>query len=490
MQVLSAKQIQLWDKHTITHEPIASIDLMERAATAASQWILAHTRMQKFVIFCGKGNNGGDGLAMARILSQAKRQVRCVLLDDDKKCSADYKENKSYGKLQGIEMEVASKAEPIASDEAIIDALFGTGFQPRGGASHPWIEKINAANNFTISIDVPSGLPTDSLEDKAVQAVQADITLTFQCAKISFINRDNHTWLGKLVVLDIGLSSEFEADADWTGVDESMATQLMRKRSVLVEKKQLGKALLIGGEVGMAGAVVLAAKAALYAGCGLTYACSREDNRVIMQQSVPEVIFKSWKVLSDLDLENFTVGIGPGLGVSKDAKDKLEFILKQEQPAVIDADALNILAEEGWQNRIPKESIITPHQREFDRLFGASKNDIEVLEKQLAMSKSLGITIVLKGYMTRMTSPNGHASVLLCGNSGMAKGSSGDALTGLITGIAASGYSMHESAQLGAYLHSYAADLAANQLSERCVTASAIIHHLPQVWRQLEQNLS
>ncbi len=488
MRVLSASQVKAWDQFTIENEPISSLDLMERAAAKAVGWILENMSFQSATIVCGKGNNGGDGMVMAQMLDEKGWQIQVVTLDDDKGGSKDYLTNKQYCQKSGIEIFPLDKAD-LEKYALIIDCVFGTGYQSRDTHIPPIISMVNNAQRPVVSIDVPSGLGCEQFSDVTEDAVKADVTLTFQCPKVSFINRDNHSYLGRLVVLDIGLHANYKAEGEFVIVDSHLASQYFQPRTATAEKRTLGSALLVGGNTGMAGAIVLAAKAALYSGCGLTYALTAEGNRVPLQVSVPEAIYISDKDLSTEMLKYKTLGIGPGLGQEDFGESLLEFGLSQNQPMAIDADALNIIASKGWLNRIPKDSILTPHKREFERLFGETTTDEECFALQQQKAKELELHILLKGNMTRICHPDGSTSVCIVGNAGLAKGGSGDVLTGLITGLLAQGYAPKEASSLGAYIHGKAADLAALDYSQNCITATNLIATIPKVFRLLEQKV-
>ncbi|MEO8854183.1 MAG: NAD(P)H-hydrate epimerase, partial [Ginsengibacter sp.] len=355
MKILSVSQIKSWDKFTISHEPVPSIDLMERAANACSQWILKNIEQKKSIkIFCGKGNNGGDGLAIARLLAKKKYKIAVYLIDKDSPGSDDFEMN--LERLKKIKVVTINSIENkksfpgISEEDVIIDALFGTGLnkKPRGLIADI-IEYINTTNSKVISIDIPSGLYVDK-SSKSNPIIKATETLTFQNQKLAFLMPENEVYFGKVTLLDIELSKEFENNEEtkFEWIDEKFISSIYQPRSEFSNKGTFGYACLLAGSYGMMGAAVLSSRACLRSGVGklTTYTC--EAGYTVFQTCVPEAMCKVFgkKYIKDAkDFRDFDViGIGPGIGKYDSHKVLLKSVFENfKKPLVIDADALNIL---------------------------------------------------------------------------------------------------------------------------------------------------
>lgn len=494
-KLFNATQIKEWDNYTIIHEPIASIDLMERAVSVCCEWILDKFPVeQHFTIFCGSGNNGGDGLALARMLIQNKYEVR-VIISEKKNRSND--NSKNFDRLHSLNPEVIS----IFNDEislpkntVIIDAILGTGLQSAAkGYELIMIRWINAQHHEVISIDLPSGLSADTYLPNTV-FVKANITLSFQQYKKCFLFLETAQTCGEIIILDIGLSKYFENKESSIEfiLDHGEVKKLYKPRYKFSHKGNFGHALLVNGSKGMMGAAILSAKACLRSGSGLLSLLIAEDERFIIQNAAPEAmcIFRENNSYQ-IDITKYNaIGIGCGLGNSQEAKDLLNAIIyNYQKPLVLDADALNIISSNPeLKAQIPKGSVITPHPKEFDRLFGLSTNTFERHEKQKLMSKQLGIYIILKGRYTSLTNPNGETYFNTNGNPGMATGGSGDVLTGIITGLYAQYQEMQTACLMGIYLHGLAGDLAAEFQSQEALIASDLIEYLGSAFKHLHDN--
>ncbi|HVZ95696.1 MAG TPA: NAD(P)H-hydrate dehydratase [Chitinophagaceae bacterium] len=500
MKIFSSAQIKNWDAFTIKNEPVASIDLMERAATACVDWILKHyPSSSHFKIFCGKGNNGGDGMAIARLLLQKNYSAAVYVVESGSPGSPDFEENVERLHSTGAPISLLKKEDDFPVIEAntiLVDALFGTGLNKKlTGIFSAVVGHLNTSGAEIIAVDIPSGMFTDksSLENPMICATH---TLSFQQYKLAFLMAENAPWFGRITILDIHLSQEFykEEQAVFELTGPGQVHQIYVPRRPFTNKGNFGYACLVAGSYGMMGAAVLSAKACLRSGVGkLTcYICS--EGYSIMQTAVPEamcmVFGKSF--VKDIDgLKNFdAMGIGPGIGRHLSHKELLQKVFKNGQiPMVIDADALNILSNyNSLLKSIPAYSIITPHPKEFDRLFGKCKNDFERALVALKKAKELNIFIVLKGHRTLIASPNGKGYFNTTGNAGMATAGSGDVLTGILTALVAQGYTPLDAAVLGVYLHGLAGDKAAASHSQEAMVAGDIIDHLGKAFLEISHD--
>lgn len=492
MKIFSAEQIRNWDAYTILHEPVSSVDLMERAAKKCFEIISWRFKNEKFSVICGPGNNGGDGLVIARLLLENGADVN-VYLSSDKKGSSEYQTNlKRIKKLTNPQI-ITEISELSFTKGIVVDAMFGTGLNKAPDKFYKNIfEKINNSGVKIVSIDIPSGMFTDR-SSRENNVVKSDLTLTFQRKKPAFFMPENAPFLKEIQVIDIGLSKEFEESesAFYNTTDEIIIGKIYRKRNPFANKGNYGYACLIAGSYGMMGAAVLAAKSCLRSGAGKVSCHTCEKGYDIIQNSVPEAMCSvSGKdhIAEAPDISHFdSIGIGPGIGRFSSNKELLKQVFSGfKKPLVIDADALNTISENKELLKIiPRQSILTPHPREFERLFGKTKNDFE--QRALAVQKSteLKIFIVLKGHYTFITTPEGNVFINETGNPGMATGGSGDVLTGILTGLLAQKYSPEESCMLGVYLHGKAGDLAAHAISQEALVAGDITRYLGKAFLQL-----
>ncbi len=496
MKILSAAQMQALDQYTIDHEPISSIDLMERASRQVVNWITQKLPLSsRFVVFCGPGNNGGDGLSIARQLAVKSFHVRVYYLRSDK-YSQDFEVNMERLKSTEITFEALdemAELPKVKSGALIIDALFGTGLsRPLEGFAAKVVNHINDLPSKVLSVDLPSGLIADAESDLNA-IIKASYTLTFEFPKLAFFLPEVGHFAGKWEVMDIGLHQEYAAQlpSQLDYIDADLVGRLKRKRPEFGHKGTFGHALLIAGSKGKAGAAVLAAHSCMRSGVGLLTCHVPSSIAAIIHQYLPEAM-----VSYDNDDECWTstpetaysaIGLGPGLGTSEVTRLAFaRFAEKVDTPLVIDADALNMLAQDsGFLELVPHNSILTPHPKEFERLFGASKNDFERLELLKAKAQELGVIIVLKGAYSLVATSEGNVYVNSTGNSGMGTAGSGDVLTGLLTGLRAQGYSSEEAAVLGVFIHGFAGDLAAADLSEEAMIASDIINYYGACFKEL-----
>ena len=499
MKLFSAAQVKQWDAYTIANEPVSSIDLMERAASACFNWLQQqYPSKQSYYIFCGPGNNGGDGLAIARMLVQQKHTVFVYLLNSDKENSRDFSAN--LKKLETYTFNIKKIAGqndfPIIPEGSVaIDALFGTGLnKPLMEIPAALVNHINESCVPVVSIDIPSGLFADSSSDSN-SIIKATYTLSFQQYKLAFLLAQNAAYSGEVTVLDIGLHKSFydAEQSEMNIVDAALIKSFYRRRTDFSHKGNYGHAALINGSYGMMGAAVLCAMGCLKSGAGKLTSIIPECGYTVLQSTVPEAMCitngeKHIEQVSDLEKYN-AVGIGPGIGIYSTGKDVLQSLFQlYKKPAVIDADALNIIAENKiLLEQIPPGSILTPHQKEFERLFGESANDFERLQFALQKSKFLKVYIVLKGHYSFIATPEGKGYFNTTGNAGMATAGSGDVLTGIITSLLAQSYTPLEAALLGVYIHGAAGDAAAAKLSKEAMLASDIAGFIGEIFLNLQQ---
>lgn len=496
MKLLSAEQIRQWDAFTIENEPIDSIDLMERAANECVKWFVENfDKAYKFHVIAGMGNNGGDGLAIARILLQQGFECQVSVVKYKSTGSKDFQNNlnrliESDVKVNMIENGLVD----LFSDEIVIDAIFGTGLnKPLKGRFSDLIEEINSKASLIVSIDVPSGLFVVDNSNNTGAIIKAQFTLTFQVPKLSFLLPSAGNFTGSFEVLDIGLSLEYltSLKPNYHFITDSDIDVYNIPRDKFNHKGNFGHASIIAGEKGKMGAAVLAVKACLRSGVGLATAFVPEIGYSILQTSLPEAMClttNSEDTISGIpDLTYYSaVGIGPGIGTSNSAQGSLKLLVQEsKRPIVIDADALNILSDnKTWLSFLPAGSILTPHPGEFRRLVGDFKSDLERIEGLSSFSKKYKVIVVLKGAHTSIASPDGEVYFNSTGNPGMATAGSGDVLTGIITSFLAQGYNPLIAACMGVYYHGLAGDIAANNLGEASLMATDIIDYLPLAFEQ------
>lgn len=504
MKIFTRAQIQELDNYTIEHEPIKSIDLMERSARVLTRAITERwPKSVPVVVFAGPGNNGGDALAVARMLMEQDYQVQTYLFNITGHLSADCAENKqrlSDKKGLPLYIEVKQEFDPPRLEKGmlVVDGLFGSGLnKPLAGGFASLVKYINASQAEVVSIDVPSGLMTeDNTYNVSTNIVKATQTLTLGQLKLSFLFAENQTYVGELRILDINLSKEGIAkmEAHYTFLEEENVRALYRPRHPFAHKGQMGQALVIAGCYGMAGAAILTTKACLRAGAGKVTVHSPKRNVPILQTAVPEAVLsidREETIFTEgVATEDFNaVGIGPGLGTSEQTAITLIAQLRRTQcPLVVDADALNILANRrAWLQQLPKGIILTPHPKELDRMEGKCVDSYERLTKARELAERLQGYVILKGHHTAICMPDGHVAFNSTGNAGMATAGSGDVLTGIITALLARGYERPAACMLGVYLHGLAGDLAAAELGEESLMASDIINYLPKAFLRIQK---
>jgi NAD(P)H-hydrate epimerase len=507
--ILTAAQIKEADDYTIANEPISSTDLMERAARACSERIISwlergpfgYGRGSKVIIFCGPGNNGGDGAAIARHLSEAGHKVTLVRTAKDEGTSPDNREMIRRLKEQDVIIRYLDDTpieDMIGRTDVVIDAIFGIGAtRPIQGRILELVTSINSSGRPVISIDMPSGLFTEdngSNDPKGI--IRAFWTLTFEVPKPSLLLAVNIQFTGHVEVVPTGLDFNYinALHTDIYILEEKDVIPLIPIRPRAGHKGVFGHAMLIGGSAGKAGAAVLAVQATLRSGVGLVTVHSPSVCIPVLQESSPEAMSSTGGdgFITDLPkLDPFTaVGIGPGIGEHTDTHLVIKNLIRSGYTKlVMDADALNILSENPtWRSFLPANTILTPHPKEFDRLHGSTAaNDHERLQNARQMAMKHGVIIVLKGTRTAICDPNGKVFFNVNGNVGMARGGSGDALTGLITGLLAQRLSPLQAAILGVYIHGSAGDICARERGMDGMSISEMIAAIPDAWKLLRQ---
>jgi len=498
MKILSTNQIREADAYTIANEPIDSIDLMERASIAFVNWFVSRFDSGKEAwIFCGTGNNGGDGLAIARLLHEDKYNVKVFVINPQSHRSQDFEINYQrflpIFKIQSIKE--ASDIQVIPEEVIVIDGLFGSGLSRKvEGLYAQAIKSINQSKCTTIAIDIPSGLFADQLTNSST-VVKANYTIAFQVPKLAFVMQDSGLYVGNWQIVDIGLSQSFidNCDANYFVLTKEDIKSIMSPREKYGHKGTYGRALLVAGSYGKMGAAILAGRAAMRSGLGLLTIHSPTCGVNILQTSVPEAMVSvdptEFYFGQVPDTSNYTgIGIGPGLDQKEKSEKAIEELLGQlSQPIVIDADAINIIANHRELiSLIPEGSIFTPHHKEFERLVGKWENDFERLELQKEFSKRHEVIVVFKGPHTAISTAEGQVFFNNTGNPGMATAGSGDVLTGLTTGFLAQGFEPLEATQLGVYLHGFAGDIAAKDKGEFSMIASDIIDGISEAIQSLD----
>lgn len=503
MKLFTAENIRRIDELTINNEPIASIDLMERAAKCFfNKFCTLYDKSTPICVICGPGNNGGDALAVARMLLQADYTVSVYLFYTNS-LSADCSVNKqkliSDFPEKLIEQTTEFTAPQIKPNETvIIDGLFGSGLsRPLSGLFLNVVIWINNSEYKVVSIDIPSGMFCEDYPADNQIVVQADYTLTFQFPKLSFLLPEAGSRVGEWQVLNIELNTDaIEGTlSEYFFTDKNFIQNKIKSRARFSHKGTFGHVLLIAGSKGMAGASVLASRAALRSGAGLVTLHGPECNRLICQSSVPELIYSTDKnndlIIGFPDLKNYkTIGIGCGLGSAPETASMLEKLFTELfSPCVIDADALNIIARnKHFMDLIPEKSILTPHPKEFDRLFGVNNSTWQRIQKAREIAKRFNVIIVLKGAYSVVVNAAGLCYFNSTGNAGLATAGTGDVLTGILSALLTQGYEPLDAAILGAYLHGLAAERALNSQSRESMIAGDVIENIGNAFNFIRTN--
>ena len=510
--VLTTEQIRAADAWTIEHEPISSIDLMERASRAFVDELLAtYGEPWDVHIYCGTGNNGGDGLAIARMLLEMDCDVYVLVVGDIEQGTEDFKTN-----LERYNALVKEKQEAYETDDAIdeaykareisyiepgeriwalpteeeyllIDALIGSGLnRPLEGQLADMAKRISICVAWKVSVDIPSGMFADKANAPEDIIFKADQTITFQVPRQAFLLPKTGPKAGRWSAVDIGLSKKFieEQETNWYCINRLTVPP----REKFSHKGNYGHALLMAGSKGMIGAAIFAAQSCLRSGVGkLTVACPAIGYNII-QNNVPEAMVKSDKetdVLANIpgELDGYdAIGFGPGVGTHKITAQLMQMILENfKGRIVLDADAINLLAKYPalWP-LIKGRAILTPHPGEFKRLVGEYDDDWQAIEMLRKFAMDNEVCILLKGAHTAIAGPDGKVWFNMTGNPGMSTAGSGDVLTGIITALACRTDDITLAAQAGVFMHGLAGDLGAVDLGYEGLIASDIIDYLPR----------
>lgn len=502
MKIFNAKEIYDADKITLERQQISAVDLMERAAVQIFNWMDVRFKgnNSQIHIFCGVGNNGGDGLVLARHLEQHGYKVALHIINFSDNRSKEFLVNLERLKKIGVSpnfIDEGSQIPTLDSDHIIVDAIFGIGLK-RDVA--PWVLNIfRAINNtgaFVLSVDIPSGVYMDARVPEATEAIICDHLLSFQVPKLIFFLPGTGGFINQWELLDIGLDRDFllRTAPDFELIGKLEARTYYRPRAKYSHKGTFGHALIIGGSYGKIGAVVLAAKGCLFSGSGLVTALVPKCGYIPLQSTFPELMVLTGdneKEITeiDFDLSPTVIGIGVGMGTGKaTVKAFSQFLKKNRVPLVIDADGLNILSRNpGLFSSLPPRSVLTPHPKELERMLGKWENDFDKLEKTMEFSQKYDCIVVIKGAHT-ITMYRGKGYVNATGNPGMATGGSGDVLTGVITGLIAQGYPTLEAVIFGVYLHGRSADIAVRECGEEALVATDIVVHLGKAYLDLFVN--
>jgi hydroxyethylthiazole kinase-like uncharacterized protein yjeF len=497
LPLLIASQIREADAYTIANEPISSIDLMERASRAFVGWFINHfpDKRKSISVYCGTGNNGGDGLAIARLLDDHGYNLIDVKLTRfSDKASDDFNANlQRLAKIKLLEIN-SGDAFPEEKCDILIDAMLGSGLnKPLTGDYKKLVEYLNSLEKTVVAVDVPTGFFTDGEIPKDATILNSDLTITFQQPKINFLLPESGPYIDCCEVVQIGLSDEFinAADTPYLYVEESDMRKLIKHRHRFSNKGTYGHALVVAGKDETMGAALLSASACAHAGAGLTTACIPQSGLVALNSYMPElmaIIRKEGKV-PDIEWDKFsTIAVGPGLGKDADALKLLKAILKNyKKPIVVDADALNMLSEnKALLKKLPAGSILTPHMKEFDRLFGEHDNWWQRLQTANKKAADLNVNIVLKNDYTITATPEGKFYFNSTSNAAMASGGMGDVLTGIITALLAQKYSPQDACILGVYIHGKAGDELALPNRMYVTLPGKIIQQLPVTMAKLK----
>ena len=488
MKIFNTENIRKIDRVTIEEEGVSSQELIRRVAEGVVSEIVGRwSPSTPVVIFAGSGNNGADALVVGRLLLEAGFYPRILLFNfKGNSLSRDCRQAKhellSTG-YQGL-VEIIDRADipPITPDHLVIDGLFGSGLRdPLEGGFKMLARVISESGASVISIDVPSGMFGDwNARVIGRDVVHATLTLAVQFPRLAFFLSDNADLVGRWKVLDIGLSNRaiMEAHTKYFYVERDEVREVLRKRKPFSSKADYGHALLFAGCYGMTGAAVLAARGALRSGVGKLTVHSARAAYPVLQSQVPEALFSPDRqeyVISDMSsrFKCTAIGVGPGIGTNDATRGAFETLIKSyKRPMVIDADALNALAQnQALLDHIAPGSILTPHAGEFDRIFGDQTSAEARLLKAIEVSHRYKIMIVLKGHYTATVRPDGKVFFNSSGTPAMATAGSGDVLTGIITSLLAQGYKPEAASVAGVYIHGRAGEIAAETEGDYGTTA-------------------
>lgn len=496
LPLLTAAQIREADDYTMAHEPISSIELMERASKAFVGWFINHfqDKRKSISVYCGTGNNGGDGLAIARLLNDhGYNLINIKIARFSDKASNDFTTN--FQRLGGIKQTAINAGEQLPEEKCdiLIDALLGSGLnKPLQGDYKNLVAYLNSLGKTVVAVDVPTGFFTDGEVPKGSVVLKSDLTITFQQPKINFLLPESGPFIDCCEVVKIGLSEAFinAVDTPYLYVEEEDARQLIKRRHRFSNKGTYGHALVIAGKDETMGAALLSASACAHAGAGLTTACIPQSGLTALNTYLPELmaIIRKEEEVPAIEWDKFgAVAIGPGLGKDAASLKLLEALIRNyKKPIVIDADALNLLAEnKDLLKKLPGGSILTPHMKEFDRLFGEHTSWWQRLQTAKEKAAKFNINIVLKNDYTITATPKGKLYFNSTSNAAMATGGMGDVLTGIIASLLAQKYSATNACILGVYIHGKAGDELALPNRMHVTLPGRIIQQLPLTMAKL-----
>jgi NAD(P)H-hydrate epimerase len=498
MKIFSSQQIRNWDQATISRRYRGSIELMEHAAGEVARYLLENEPALSYVVVCGTGNNGGDGLVIARKLHEEGKSVEVFIAGASDTGTDDFKSN--LQRLMNSDIEIHFIPEDLEGfsfpgADRIIDCILGTGTnRAADGYLGAVIRCLNNSAIPVISVDLPSGMLPDLLEPQQGEVVHAWETITFESPKLAMLIPENEIFVGQMTVLPIGLDPDFadHQSADYFFFDDYDAASVLKKRSRSAYKNQFGHLQVIAGSRGKMGAAVLCSHAAMSAGSGLVTASVPACGMDILQIAVPEVMCISDDDANYLHTTEIlekcnAAAIGPGIGTFPETVIMMRKLMRTiHVPAVFDADALNIIAEKRLIGELKPGSVITPHIGEFDRLFGLHHNTFERIRTMREIASVNQIVVVLKGANSMVADPNGVLSFNSSGNPGMATAGSGDVLTGIIGSLLVQGYDPAIAARLGVYVHGLAGDVAREENSSSAMMARDIIQCLGDAFLHIE----
>jgi NAD(P)H-hydrate epimerase len=493
LKLLTAAQTREADNFTILNEPIQSSELMERAAHAFIKIFVDKfpDRKKSILVFCGKGNNGGDGLAISRLLfDEGYHNVQTFIADFSEKSSVDFDLNLERLQAKDTSIFYLKQALDIEFLEAdfLIDALLGSGLNKAlHGEWRNLVKKFNQFSGYKVSVDVPTGMPCEGeLFDDAI--VKSDFTVTFQRPKLNFLLPISSSYIKEWKVVNIGLDENFiqSTDSPFYWLWKGGVQKFIKARQPFEHKGLLGHALIIAGNDDTMGAALLATESCVKCGAGLTSAMIPESGLQALNTRLPEAMFAHRNQLEKTDWEKYKViGIGPGLGTSEDSLSLLKTVLQNfKKPMVIDADAINLISENiDLMKLVPENSVFTPHMKEFDRLFGTHDSWWRRIKTALKKSVELKVYIVLKNRYTMIFTPEGICYFNSSGSPAMASGGMGDALTGMITSMLSQGYEVEKAVQIAVFAHGYAGEQLAQKMY--VIPASVLTKNIPYVLRDL-----
>ena len=503
-RIVTREEMRQLEQHTICGHFISSLILMERAALSVCDFLLKEQiSLDRPLIVCGTGNNGGDGLAIARILCERGYHPEVVLTGSRERCTEE-----TMSELHSLESYGVQIHDQIANTAytVVIDAIFGIGLSREiSGACYDLIEQMNQLPAVKVAVDIPSGIDSNSGAIMGI-AFKADTTVTFACAKVGMYLYTGTDYCGKVVVCDIGIGTAAVQNAE--EVQQPILTMYETGDAILPERVQpshkgtYGKVLLIAGSSTMCGAALLAAEAIMRTGTGMVKVVTTKENRDPILMKLPEamlLLYDDEMIRTEAFEQELkksiewadVIGMGPGISESETAKNLTKILLNEaEKPLVIDADALNLIAANQWTlSKGQREVIVTPHIKEMERLSGKTAEELKAdpIGSARSYAKQQNVICVLKDARTVTTAPDGNASLNVLGNSGMATAGAGDVLLGIICALKAQKLSAYEAASKGVYLHAAAGDYAASKKSEYGMTASDMIDGLVEIEPEMKK---